>query len=405
MRKQYIVLIMILIGMFGFGLNVEASGWEPTGKTFCEPRSNALSENQKYFGVNIAADRKVLIGNICVINTNSVFIISHYTKAWFKGLSDDSITITNVGLKTKTQFTSDSTFNNCPLDPDTGAPIDVSSLLDQQNCPDDSHNYIKVLACNLQEGCYLSDGRGKVASVVAKEVISIENDTDPYTMKGSSQFLTNPKSIEYECDIHEGDFGQCVTDHSGLIMDNRLIYSPLTGSEPQCRNGKESVSSPACKSNCVCFLGGAIDKDILDTVGPEGAKVLQKCGGLPDQQTSYCYSCLAKNFKKDGSEYISSPEYTFSSSIGCIPTSIMGVVTRLFQIGIGVGGGIAIIRIIQGALMRQTNDPAKIQEGTQIIFTTFVAIAMLLASIYILRIIGVDVLNLFTGAQFDAIVK
>jgi len=90
-----------------------------------------------------------------------------------------------------------------------------------------------------------------------------------------------------------------------------------------------------------------------------------------------------------------SPTGTCSySSLGCIQTTQNGVIVRIFQIGLGVVGALAIARFIQAALLRQTADPSKIQESYDIITSLIIGIVVLLGSTVILRFIGVDILQM-----------
>ena len=82
------------------------------------------------------------------------------------------------------------------------------------------------------------------------------------------------------------------------------------------------------------------------------------------------------------------------SSLGCIQTTQSGIVVRIFQIGLGVVGALAIARFIQAALLRQTADPSKIQESYDIITSIIIGIVVLLGSTVILRFIGVDILQM-----------
>jgi len=82
------------------------------------------------------------------------------------------------------------------------------------------------------------------------------------------------------------------------------------------------------------------------------------------------------------------------SSLGCIQTTQDGIIIRVFQIGLGVVGALAIARFIQAALLRQTADPSKIQESYDIITSIIIGIVVLLGSTVILRFIGVDILQM-----------
>ena len=122
---------------------------------------------------------------------------------------------------------------------------------------------------------------------------------------------------------------------------------------------------------------------------------------MPDNQKTQCLNCVVKNWTSGTS---SEDAYRWSSSLGCVDTCMNPFITRLIQIGLGLAGGIAVLRIIQGAFMRQTNDPAKIQEGNEIITSTILALVVLAGALLLLQIIGVNVLGLFTFQEYTTII-
>ncbi len=81
------------------------------------------------------------------------------------------------------------------------------------------------------------------------------------------------------------------------------------------------------------------------------------------------------------------------SALGCIDTTPSGLITRVFQIGIGIVGLVGILQIMYAAYLRQTADPAKIQESWEIIGSLLMGIVLLLGASMILRFIGINVLG------------
>lgn len=82
------------------------------------------------------------------------------------------------------------------------------------------------------------------------------------------------------------------------------------------------------------------------------------------------------------------------SSLGCVDTTLNGVITTVMRIGLGVLGAVGIFRIMQAAMLRQSADPKDIQESWDIIMSVIMGAIVLVASSLILRVIGVNVLGI-----------
>lgn len=82
------------------------------------------------------------------------------------------------------------------------------------------------------------------------------------------------------------------------------------------------------------------------------------------------------------------------SSLGCIDTTLNGVITTIMRIGLGVLGAVGILRIMQAAILRQSADPKDIQESWDIIMSVIMGAIVLVASSLILRVIGVNILGI-----------
>lgn len=84
------------------------------------------------------------------------------------------------------------------------------------------------------------------------------------------------------------------------------------------------------------------------------------------------------------------------TAIGCIEATPDGFIKRLFSIALGIAGGVALLMIILGGLQIQmsTGDPKKLQQGREIIEGAIIGLLMIIFSIFILRVIGVNILGI-----------
>jgi hypothetical protein len=86
------------------------------------------------------------------------------------------------------------------------------------------------------------------------------------------------------------------------------------------------------------------------------------------------------------------------TAIGCIPiedtNSLIGFILKW---AIGVGGGIAFLLILVAGfqIMTSTGDPKRLQAGKELLTSAVAGLILLIFSVFILRIIGVDILGIF----------
>lgn len=85
------------------------------------------------------------------------------------------------------------------------------------------------------------------------------------------------------------------------------------------------------------------------------------------------------------------------TELGCLDTSPVGIITRIFQIGLGLLGGVGILRIIQIAVVYQSGDQEKIAEAREMIVSLVAGLVLMIAGITFLQFIGVNLLGLPEG--------
>lgn len=86
------------------------------------------------------------------------------------------------------------------------------------------------------------------------------------------------------------------------------------------------------------------------------------------------------------------------TAIGCINVkNPEGFVGSVLKLAIGIGGGIAMLLIIFGGIQILTSagSPEKIQAGKELITSAIAGLILIVFSVFILRIIGVEILKIF----------
>lgn len=87
---------------------------------------------------------------------------------------------------------------------------------------------------------------------------------------------------------------------------------------------------------------------------------------------------------------------TVNTALGNIDTDPAKLVNAILRIAIGMAGGIAFLLIIYGGfrLALSSGDPKAIQEGRDIITSAIIGLIIIVMSVFLLRVIGIDILGL-----------
>ena len=85
------------------------------------------------------------------------------------------------------------------------------------------------------------------------------------------------------------------------------------------------------------------------------------------------------------------------TAIGCVPTDFMAIIRDyIFKTGIGIAVGIAFLYFLYGTfnVLTSAGNPEKIEEAKQIITSSLTGLLLIIFSVFLLGVIGVDVLGL-----------
>jgi len=85
------------------------------------------------------------------------------------------------------------------------------------------------------------------------------------------------------------------------------------------------------------------------------------------------------------------------TGLGCLPTDPQKFVNAALPWAIGIGSGVAFLLGLYGALMIviSAGDPEKMQAGKEIITSAIAGLLLIVFAVFILRVIGVNILGLF----------
>lgn len=170
-------------------------------------------------------------------------------------------------------------------------------------------------------------------------------------------------------------------DPTGALVNKPCIKPDGSEGNYLCRAGE--VCSVTLGRKCVV---GAANNPDLSTGGSKSP-----CMALKDSELTNCLSCL--NDVKHGGANKGGYAYT---ALGCLPVTPGPLAGTILKIGIMLGGSAAVLFIIYGGatLMFSAGDPQKVQQGREVIISAVSGLMLILFSLVILRVIGVDILGI-----------
>lgn len=140
-------------------------------------------------------------------------------------------------------------------------------------------------------------------------------------------------------------------------------------------------------TNGVCNCPGASITPVCDPANPQIQDERNNEPGLRDRFFA-CVRCVGAN-------------NTWTDSLGCVETTASGLFTRILQIALGVVGGITLLRlIILGYQYNFSDKKADIKTAAKDVIATLGGLLLILFSVVLLRIIGVNILDIVPPGFF-----
>jgi len=166
---------------------------------------------------------------------------------------------------------------------------------------------------------------------------------------------------------------------NGIIVSPTPLPSPTDA--PVCKDcgaGKIPCTANECMNCSQCRPD--------DTPIPPYPSLAPLCDQLPAMEgfRSACWDCLNQKGK-------------IWTAIGCVPTDLGAFLSEyVFKYGIGFAGGIAFLYFIYGAFIFMTSGgtPERIGMAKEIIMSSLLGLFLIIFSVFLLKIIGVDILRL-----------
>ena len=241
----------------------------------------------------------------------------------------------------------------------------------------------------------------EVKDISASLVISPQNDNgknntyrcEPYQEKCKLYTLQDSCTTGY----HPGNL--CTTTPLGNC---RNVEYPCTLVDDQGKEGQPCKSGDLCNAGLFCDLGSGF--------------VCKRCGGAgemccPTGNTNQSLSCNAGNTCQNnvcvgnsenrgdqlGKQLLCNSGLGINTAIGCIVFDNANELVAFFlRWGVGLGGGIAFLLMVSAGfiIMTSIGNPQRLKAGSDLLTSAVTGLLMLLFSIFILRTIGVKILQI-----------
>ncbi len=191
-------------------------------------------------------------------------------------------------------------------------------------------------------------------------------DTLRSIQQGGVNVFDQPANVGLKCE-------RCFSPGEPINVD--AATSTLNICDPSQTDSTRSV--PLCNGS------------VIDTIaclgGANSASQSASAGGVDSENYNLCCNCRAQGGVWTG--------------IGCTDTTPSGLITGLIRIVYGVMGGVALIMLIYAGIMYQTGNEANVKKARELIIRTVTGLIVLTFSILILRIIGINILDILPAGS------
>ncbi len=198
------------------------------------------------------------------------------------------------------------------------------------------------------------------------------------------------------------------------VADNQFVpYTKITSS------GKDYfiISTEALDSNTLscqkCFTNNEAMFIEDENTNPENKQQLITCDtgstnfinrtDLINNSVAdtLAYINASQNLDKGNADFIAQCRASggIPTAIGCLDPSPLGIITGLIRIALGVVGGVALLELILVGIQYQRGDEEGVKKARERLIATLTGVAVLIFSVLILRILGVNVLDILPSGS------
>lgn len=170
----------------------------------------------------------------------------------------------------------------------------------------------------------------------------------------------------------------------GIFIDCRTVLNNTNINAPCCDDTNEcSATIPTPTPTPL---------PVIVNVGGLQLQIPKECQSLLQPGLTECSLCVSGETLKQGTTKIPG----VWTALGCVHTDPTEFVAQLLGWVMGLGGGIAFLLIVWGGfqILTSSGNPEKLNDGKEIIVSALTGLLMIVFSVILLKIIGVDILQL-----------
>jgi hypothetical protein len=173
-----------------------------------------------------------------------------------------------------------------------------------------------------------------------------------------------------------------------------LVFTPKdTFAQGTFSCSKPTASAPCMPANVFCEDG------YIPAPSYCSGRTTSDCGNAP---TTACIKDAAsinasKSTSSKGELFEGCEEGSINTAIGCIPINNTDeFISFILRWAIGIGGGIAFLLIVLAGfqIMTSSGNPDRLKAGQELMTSAIAGLILLIFSVFILKIIGIDILGL-----------
>lgn len=203
--------------------------------------------------------------------------------------------------------------------------------------------------------------------------------TNPSTTKCCKSPINSPELISAQIKSNVPSFAGSIANIVVTELNKKANILNFTQTQEKvqpCLVGSPSTPGDTNNDNCICI--------IAPTSTPLGAiKAYCSNSNPKTNEKSLCEACV------DGGGYW--------SSLGCFSGNVSEFITqKILGTGVGVAGGISMLCIMFAAFQMQTSsgNAEKIKKAQELLTNCITGLMVIIFSVLILKIIGIDILKL-----------
>jgi hypothetical protein len=200
------------------------------------------------------------------------------------------------------------------------------------------------------------------------------------------------------CVEEEICFTPDITDWTGVCTKEEDIGGPCCPGYPYfdddqgaCIDANGVPHPVECGADAYCYGGGSGSGTCLTGSQGQSGPIRTVC----DAAGSYVGECL--KCMGDPQDPLNPGKGGSWTALGCIEAANPSTfIQQLMSFGVGIAGGIAFLLIIVGGfqMMTASGNPEQLNAGKELIGSAITGLLLIVFSIFVLRVIGVDILAL-----------